>query len=388
MARNSSGLTLGFLGKAEFEPDNGFALLEDLLNTVPEDAEIKFYLPITEDLFTGSLEEIGNWLYEHEVPYEAITDENTPKEMEDWIRDATKTHKVADVITSMVNLLEKAPNPALVILWEDDDEVSEPAALQAQEKGVKSLDLMQGLEVIELQVEGEGGGDEPGGEEEEPEPYTREELEALTDIEELKKILEANELEMPPPRSKKSTYIDIILKAQDEALGAEGEPDSEDDNEAPAQPERAGREDLPDVPTEGAVILDDSEWDALRDMTDSIIEELKRYIEEEVVKAIKNLDRNIVESLTSIRERLGSPSRTIDAASEERPPSTGPRKAVGATKKAAPAGGMSEAQAQKIIDEWGGRRGRPTAEVAEARKVLGLDQPQPSRPVGRPRKST
>jgi hypothetical protein len=381
MARNSEGLTLGFIGGGEIDPATAIPLIENLLG---DTQDVKAIFPLTIDLFTESLAEIGNWLAEQQVPYEVVVDDESSKnkDLKPWVDDAAKSHKVADVATGVVNLLEKANGANLIVLWSDDDGVSQDTSLLAESKNITLLDMLQGLEVFSLQEESETDTSPPAGEEPgEDEPYTREELEAIEDIDDLKKICEANEIEIPP-RSRKSTYVEAILKAQGDAEPSAGK----DDDEKEIPEDAPKRETNIQVPEDGVLAtLSEEDWDGFRDMAEGIVED--------IVQQVSGL-------FTELNEKLGTLGIHVDKILKQgtfapdyegdTPPSTGvAKKAAGTTKKAAASsnGGMTEAQAKAIVDEWGGKRGRPTAEVAEARKVLGLDQPQPSRPVGRPRKS-
>lgn len=254
---SSEDVTIGFFGSGEGDIAKIQQALEGQLEDVPEDAEIRFILPVFEDV-SPEIEEMSKWAINNELPYEAVTDQATSKTkahaQRAMIDGATKTHVVSDIPSQIVKLLEKAPGPSLfVFLNAEDPEECGEIVQAAVDAGVPAYDLLDDMARLEPP---------PGDEDETPEPeasddgedypVTRDELEAM-ERDELREI--AKELGVIPPRSKEA-MIDAILEAQ----GDEPEDEPEAEKEAPEpepEPEAEADEETEDVVTVVKGLLDD-----------------------------------------------------------------------------------------------------------------------------------
>jgi len=247
----TGSVTIAFIGAGEVSSKNAKALLQDQVDAV--DGNARFIFPVTEEHWTDSLDHVAQFAIDNEIPYECVVvDEKLPKDLEEFVGDAVRSHKVARVPAKLVSLLKDAPNPKLFVLWSDDDPECEKAFSKADDEGIESFDLTNGLDKLEFEEGGAAADEEPeeapisggddassnGGEapEDEDEPYTEEELDALG-IDDLKK--EAARLKIDvPARSRSGTYVKLILaaykgEAVDQETGEvaprEDEPDDEDE---------------------------------------------------------------------------------------------------------------------------------------------------------------
>jgi hypothetical protein len=251
MARKSKEqpLTIGFFGTGEVAEKEVGALLEDYLQDKGED--VTFVLPATKAHFTPTLQAVVDFALDCDpaIPYEVVTDEEgagaSRGSIAKVIKGAAKVHKVARIGQKVVSAVSAAPTGVLIVAWDDDDEDLEAVANRAVDNELPVRDLTLALEEVVFQPDGEEGGeDEPtkesdddevkgeSGEEVEDAPYTREELEGaeLEGESGLKAIAGDFGLEFPP-RTRKTTYVDAILKAQEAAGGDEPEEKAEKDDE-------------------------------------------------------------------------------------------------------------------------------------------------------------
>jgi len=239
-------ITIGLIGLGETTPENAIALLEDLTGAF-DDA--RFILPVSGEQWSDTLGEIADWIIDQQIPFEAVVtdDSAADRKFKPILAEAEKEHKVARVPHKIVNLLEKAAEPRLVILWDDDDGDCEAAMDKAIEKNIECLDLTNGLDKLEYDADEPEGGGEPeedakpakkskaddenaedtsGEQDGVDNPYTRDELEAM-DSDALKDIAGEWGLTVPP-RSRAKKYIEAILAAQGEAPADEPEDEPEE----------------------------------------------------------------------------------------------------------------------------------------------------------------
>lgn len=225
----SNGVTLGIIGTGEASPEAVCALLDDLLTAA--DNEGSFILPVTRDHFTDTIAVVADWLIDSKIPFDAVTDDESAnaRNLKKYLQAAETTHNVKGIPLKMTNLLEKADDGRLLVLWNDDDGECYDALERASKKGVKAFDLTNALDELEFGEPDETGtwptflspGDDAY------QPYTREELEDM-EFDALKQIVQDfrdNGFEPDiPPRSRSKTYIEQILLMQD-AAPDEGTPE-------------------------------------------------------------------------------------------------------------------------------------------------------------------
>lgn len=374
-------ITLGFIGSGEVSEKNFRALLKDLIQAHGKTA--KFIVPMTTEHWTDTLAAITEFAEEKDYAIEAVVDGDT-KGAKKHLPLARKEHKAEDVPTALVNLLDSTPGSKLIVLWEDDDEVVEEAVVLADEKDIEALDLTSGLDVIELEPDdGDGEPEEEPGEEPDEEPegetlskkdllklaktpkgeeqldematelgidvealdswedvaeaifehqeegadgpdgdedeevITAEKVEAMDSFKELKALAKELGVEVPP-RTKSPGYKKAIL----EFLGEqeEGEPEPDEEPEKPSRKQRRLAEEVEET-------------------SDTVV------VAADLASALFRL----AEVLDRIEEKLPTPRQPKE---------------------------MTEEEAQEIVDAYekkGRRRGRPPAEVTDARRLLGID---------------
>lgn len=371
-------ITLGFIGSGEVSEKNFKALLKDLIQAHGKTA--KFIVPMTTEHWTDTLASITEYAEEKDYAIEAVVDGDT-KGAKKHLPLARKEHKAEDVPTALVNLLDSAPGAKLIVLWEDDDETVEEAVVLADEKDIEALDLTSGLDVIELEPDDEGsepdeeepdeepeeealskkdllklaktpkgeeqldematelgidvesldswedvaeaifehqegGGDAPDGDGDD-EVITAEKVEAMDDFKELKALAKELGVEVPP-RTKSPGYKKAILEHLGEK--AEGESEPEEEPERPSRKQRRLA-------------------DEVEETSDTVV------VAADLASALFRL----AEVLDRIEEKLPTPRQPKE---------------------------MTEEEAQEIVDAYekkGRRRGRPPAEVTDARRLLGID---------------
>lgn len=385
-------LTLGFIGSGEVSVKNMTALLKDLIQAHGKTA--KFIVPMTTAHWTESLASVVEFAEDHDHTIEAVIDDDT-KAAKKHLPLARKTHKAEDVPTALVGLLD-GPTAKLIVLWDDDDEEMEDAAVLAEEQGIETLDLTAGLDVVEL---AEGDADEMERDEapraklrsvpdDEEEVYTKKELLKLAKDnkhDELEKIALSFDIDVESLKEWEDVAIAIYEAQSDNSTGddaAEGDADDEDaitpDEVAKwdfAQLKEFAKTNKVEVPPRTkssgyrkailAFLDEDEEAPAAPEETVDEPEDAPaapRRARREEPEAVASEDE-ATPGLVSILGRL------VDVL--ERMEGAAPKRA-----KKASARDMTEEEATAIVEEYekgGRRRGRPPAEVTEARRVLDID---------------
>lgn len=398
MAR--SELTLGFVGSGKVEKRNAYALLRDLIEA--EGGNAKFIFPMTKAFWNPALEVVSQYAIDNAVPVEAVVDDTTAKtrELKAMLTGARRQHQSSAVAHKMASLLEEARNGKLIVLWDDEDEAALDTVRAADEKGIALLELTRGLDRIEL-VAGDDG-DEPASDEiPEAEEAVIEEPEDETPDQ------EPSEDEIPPEMEEDSAEENT---ESTEEFAAEADDDDDADDEAADEfPEDEGEEfSLPEEDESDVAVLD---------MEQDIVEEVRQVtgmseFQRRLLTVLERTSEALVGAIGAVMAEEGmgpapkpqaatkAPQKAasskpaaarpakkvappVKKAAKAAPPTKAPVKRTVPAKKvpaktAAPKaeengkGSMTKTAAQKIIDGYRPRRGRPPAEVTEARKVLGL----------------
>ncbi|HET7110123.1 MAG TPA: hypothetical protein VFI41_04585 [Gemmatimonadales bacterium] len=418
MAR--SELTLGFVGSGKVEKRNAYALLRDLIDA--EGGNAKFIFPLTKSFWNEALQVVSQFAVDNGIPVEAIVDDSTAKtkELKSLLAGARRQHQSTAVPHKLASLLEEARNGKLIVLWDDEDEAALDTVREADSKGIDLLELTRGLDRIEL-VSSEDGEDEELMPASDEIPEEDEENESENDADEDETAGQEESDEEIPSEEDENDDEEDEPEAEEEFPEAEaeddldaGDEDGDDDDEDEAEefPEDEGEEEF-SLPEEDEADV------AVLDMEQDIVEEVRQVsgmsefqrrllavLENTSNAFVKAIDALLAESGGTVPTKLAKPAieskpaarkavsqkpaaarpakkvaAPVKKAAKTAPPAkkaTAPVKRTVPAKKAAPAkassngGGMSKAQAQKIIDAYRPRRGRPPADVTEARKVLGL----------------
>jgi hypothetical protein len=409
MAR--SEITLGFVGSGKVEKRNAYALLNDFIEASGGNA--KFILPLTKTFWNEALDIVSQYAVDKGIPVEAIVDDTTSKvrELKAMLGGARRQHQSNAVPNKMAALLDEARKGTLIVLWDDEDDAALDAVRAAHEKGVALLELTRGLDRIELVNEGDGEDAEPEsdeveevivGQDENDEDVVEEvaqdedEDAGQDDAEdETAEELEENEGEEDDPEE------DAEIEAEDDVDGDDD--DAEEDGEFPEDEEFS----LPEEDESDVAVLD---------MEADIADEVRQVtgmseFQQRLLAVLERTSEALVAAINAAMADDAGPAPAAapapTKAASSKPAAARPAKKVAApVKKAAPAkkttappakavekpatkrtipakkaatpakaetnGGMSKAAAQKIIDAYRPRRGRPPAEVTEARKILGL----------------
>lgn len=405
MAR--SELTLGFVGSGKVEKRNAYALLRDLIEA--EGGNVKFIFPLTKAFWNPALEVVSQYAIDNGIPVEAVVDDTTAKtrELKAMLTGARRQHQSSAVPHKMASLLAEARNGKLIVLWDDEDEAALDTVRAADEKGVALLELTRGLDRIELVAA-----------DDEPEPTTDEVDEEIPEDSEAEIPADADEdagqeapeEEIPEEIGEDGEQEDT--ESQEESAAAEDDLEAGDD-----EGEDEAADEFPEEEAEEFSLPEEDESDvAVLDMEQDIVEEVRQVTgmsefqrrlltvlektSDAFVKAIEGLMDEGQASAPSGAAKTPAPAKAASAkpaaarpakkvtapvkkAAKTAPPAkkaTAPVKRTMPTKKAPAAakpeengkGSMSKAAAQKIIDAYRPRRGRPPADVTEARKVLGL----------------
>jgi hypothetical protein len=211
--------TIGFIGHGAVRSRNVKALLQDQLDAY---GELRFILPLGESYWSDGLGYVGDFALDNGIALEIVADDTAADiaDAQDFLKDAVRVHNVTQVTDKLMSLLSALPTPQLIILWDDEDEEAAAALDLAITDDIPAFDLTNGLDEIRPVEEDPSPEEEPvpddAPDDAEFEPYTREELEEL-DLDGpdgLKAICEANEITLKP-RSRKPTYVQAILDAQE-----------------------------------------------------------------------------------------------------------------------------------------------------------------------------
>lgn len=421
MAR--SELTLGFVGSGKIEKKNAFALLTDLIDASGGNA--KFILPMTKGFWNEYLVIVSDFAIDNNIPVEAVVDDTTAKmrEVKHLLASVRKQHQSAAAAHKLAALLEEARDGRLVVLWDDEDEEALDAVRAADGKGVALLELTRGLDRIELVADDEDEEEPVTDEVEEPEEEA-EEAEPEDDEEEE----EAEEEEAGEDDEEESDEEE--LEAEDEFEEAEAEEDLDEVAEDDEEVEFPDEEEEFVAPEEDEDVLVNDGAPGMSEFQERMVAAFERFSEaiSDAVR-IATIDgaKSVAVKAEALAKKVAAGTESKAAAKKATAPTTkrvvpppakkAPAKAAGTVKKTAPArrapepepepekpvrravpakkataaptkkaaparrapaeesngnGSMSKAEAQKVMDAYRPKRGRPPAEVTEARKVLGL----------------
>lgn len=254
-------LLIGFFGSGEVKADEVDALLNSYMETAPEDTT--FLFPVTKTHWNDTLAAVADWALEVDppVPYIVVTDEESARSrnLSKYLKGGETTHTMARVPQKIIGLLDAADDAILGIAWDDDDNDLQSLCARAVEKEIPVHDLTTGFNLVDFEEdekkddggdkdkddepeeksgrsrgrksddepEPEAKDDEPaddkGGDSNEWDPYTREEMEGVIAKHEekpaealkvLRAIADDYGLEIPP-RTRATTIIDEIIKHQD-----------------------------------------------------------------------------------------------------------------------------------------------------------------------------
>jgi len=397
MAR--SEITLGFIGSGKVEKRNAYALLRDLIDA--SGGAAKFIFPLTRDLWNPALDVVSAYAIENNIPVEAIVDDTTAKtkELKTLLAGARRQHQSAAPSHKMAALLEEAKDGRLIVLWEDEDELALDAVRAADEKGIPLLELTRGLDRIEL-VAGDDEEDEEPVEDEVPE----DDVVVGQDEDEIEPTEESD-----IPDDEGEGEGDEEAEEEAEFPEAEAEEDLEIDSESEDGEDIA--DEFPGEEEEFTLPEEEDSDVAVLDVEQDIVEEVRQVtgmseFQRRLLTVLENTSDAFVKAIDALLAEAGSTVKIAPAlkpaieskstaakSTKPIPPARPAKKTTAPAKKAAekptvkrtvpskkaPAkaetngtGKMSKAAAQKIIDSYRPRRGRPPAEVTEARKILGL----------------
>lgn len=148
MAKSKS-MTIGLLGSGKASIKTASALIGDLTEGA---ADVTFVVPVTKTHFTADIEAILEWAHDEGHKYIAVLDDTSAdeKDLADYVEAAQDTFKVAKPAVKVVNLLERADDGRLLMLWDDEDEDCMTALERAVDREVPALDLTNGLDVLQF----------------------------------------------------------------------------------------------------------------------------------------------------------------------------------------------------------------------------------------------
>lgn len=368
MAR--SELTLAFVGSGKVERRNAFALLKDLIDA--EGGNVKFIFPLTKTYWNEALEVVSAYALDNGIPVEAVVDDSTSKvkELKALLTGARRQHQSAAVPNKVASLLEEARNGKLIVLWDDEDEAALEVVRVAHEKGVALLELTRGLDRIELVT-----GDDDGDAEDEGAGQEMSDEEIPAEIDDDGEAEDDAEIETVEEFEETEAEDDLDAGADlPEEDDAEASLPEEDDDVAVME-----NEVVEEIRTTGMSEFQRRLLVVLEQASAAFVAAVNAVLADEAPAPVKMA----VESKTSARKSTAPVKKTAPpkkaAAAPAKKSVAPPVKRTVPKKTTAPAkaesngdGAMTKAAAQKIIDGYRPRRGRPPAEVTEARKVLGL----------------
>lgn len=148
MAKSKS-MTIGLLGTGKASIKSASALIGDLTESA---TDVTFVVPVTPTHFTSDIEAILEWAHDEGHKYIAVLDDTSAdtKDLADYIEAAEQTFKVAKPAVKVVNLLERADDGRLLMLWDDEDDDCMTALERAVDREVPALDLTNGLDVLQF----------------------------------------------------------------------------------------------------------------------------------------------------------------------------------------------------------------------------------------------
>lgn len=148
MAKSKS-MTIGLLGTGKASIKTAAELIGDLTANA---ADVTFVVPVTPSHFTSDIEAILEWAHDEGHKYIAVLNDESAdtKDLADYIEAAEQTFKVAKPAVKVVNLLERADDGRLLMLWDDEDDDCMTALERAVDREVPALDLTNGLDVLQF----------------------------------------------------------------------------------------------------------------------------------------------------------------------------------------------------------------------------------------------
>lgn len=232
-SKEAGPLYVGFFGTGKVSDKETDALLTEYLTDKGD--EITFLIPATKPSYTDTMAAVVAFAQacDPPIPYEIIHDQVSAKArpIAAAIKGASKTHQVAGVGRKLVADLAKKDDALLVVIWDDDDTELEKVVNAARDADMMIRDLTVQLTEVEFtDEEDETAPDEAdtdteaapeAAEDSDPvddTPYTAEELEGA-ELPDLKQVAADMGIEVPP-RSRKPTYVALILDAQEKAAAA------------------------------------------------------------------------------------------------------------------------------------------------------------------------
>lgn len=392
-----SEICIGFVGSGRIEKRNAYNLLRDYIDA--QGGSVKAILPLTKSYWNENLGIVANFLVENDIPLEAVVDSTTAKlrEIKPFLSVARKQHQTTAVAHKMASLLKSARVGNLIVLWEDEDDNVHDAVRAAHDSQITLLELTNGLDHIDLDIE-DDQEEEPISDEAEMDETDEDEEEfededADDDAESDEEDLEEDEDDLDEDAEE-----DLEEEAEDDLEEEDSDGEEEDDSEEEFEDSEEEFEDSEEEDNEEMLSELLESDDAMTDFQTKLIEVLER--------AVVALERTAfgdsgapakpaVKSLAPRRSARTAPSEKTAAPrptkrTAKKTTTTAPAKTKAApTKSEAPAtkrrttrkpaaaaasdnGTMSKAKARRILEDYRPRRGRPPAEVTEAKKVLGL----------------
>lgn len=151
-------LLIGVIGIGETTSEIAEALLTDL--TAPYE-EVALVVAAADQFWSTTTDDIMDWSEQNNIGYSALTDGEPAKDFVSVLEDASETVKAARLPIKMAQLLAEAKTENDVVLLvlgntqDPEDPEAEVAVNKALELGVKTLDLLNGLEEFEFDEEGQ-----------------------------------------------------------------------------------------------------------------------------------------------------------------------------------------------------------------------------------------
>lgn len=139
--------TVGVCGTGEIGRRMLKSIVDDFMESLPEDDTVKFILPVSDDLFTAEVELIADLTGDYEgVAIEVVTDGTEPKDADDLIEEAVKVHKVKKVERSIASVAAEEDGVAWVLSVDSDSGYR--LFDEADREGIKAFDVCDGMEEL------------------------------------------------------------------------------------------------------------------------------------------------------------------------------------------------------------------------------------------------
>jgi hypothetical protein len=404
-----SAIVLGFVGSGAVEKKNTTSLLRDWIDG--NGGNVKAVLPMTREYWNEHLTTVADFLMAAEIPIEAIVDDSTAKmrELKPYLSAARKQYQSTAVPHKMTAVLGEAVDARLVVLWDDEDDcVHDTVRAVHKAGGIAMIDLTDGLDRIVL----DNPDDEEAEEEEEFEEPTSDELPDADEAEDEDE--EDEEAGEDDDEEEMEGEEDENEEESEDGDDADAEEDLDEEDEAAEFPDfEDGEFEMPEEDEENVLTeLMETEAGPMTEFQGKLIALLERVVsllESDAkpaggtktgrmsaaapVKAAAAPKPAAKKSVAPPVKRAAKATTAAPAGGTVRSPAkkapvkkaapapTTRRTVKPAAKKTAPAkkapvassnGSMTKKAAQAILDDYRPRRGRPPAEVTEAKKVLGL----------------